>query len=324
MGVLSKLFGGGATTSKPRNAVPQIRFSGNFIDIPQRNFFGAYSRSPNGRFIIGWRDGNDEGTHGGARTSGMGRYILLEDGHIAVEGRMERPNDGKVADNGIFILNDWHFYSQELSRTFYAFRPNGEEILHRRFNANLYNNGLAVDGRYAVCQTCNSRDAQDSSILTIFDLERARELARWRPESGWASGYEFSDNGAHIRLEYPRGPKLAYTLSGEFLGRKAWIDEALAHGDAYMVARVLQEAGDGPPAELVRRLIASLDVGLKAAPESDARIKAYTFKLKGECFDTLTDFAAALQCYEAALSLDPKVGAKRRADQIRKMLAQGR
>jgi hypothetical protein len=46
------------------------------------------------RFMPAWRDDNDEGTQGGARSAGKGRYLLLRDQMVIIEGRMEWPNDG--------------------------------------------------------------------------------------------------------------------------------------------------------------------------------------------------------------------------------------
>src|SRR3546814_12778985 len=84
-----------------------------------------------------------------------GRYVLIQDGRVVLDERMARPQGGKVADNGNFILNDWGA-SDALSGTFHAFAPNGGHIVSRGFSAHLLNNGLSDDGVLAVCQTCNA------------------------------------------------------------------------------------------------------------------------------------------------------------------------
>ena len=150
---------------------------------------------------------------------------------------MERPNDGKVVNSGVFILNDWRFFTNELRGTFYAFRPSGEPIIRHEFKANLFNNGLSPDGRYAVCQTCNSGDEHDSAMLAIFDLEEAREIARWRLSPGWANGYMFTEDGKHILLEYPQKASLTYAMTGEFVDRQKWLEFAIARGEAYIIER---------------------------------------------------------------------------------------
>src|SRR3546814_1521158 len=68
-----------------------------------------------------------------------GRYVLIQDGRVVLDERMARPQGGKVADNGNFILNDWGA-SDALSGTFHAFAPNGGNIVSRGFSANLLNN----------------------------------------------------------------------------------------------------------------------------------------------------------------------------------------
>jgi len=318
MAIFSRLFGGGAAT--PEVAIRSTAPGLNSIDIPSRRFHGVCQSSPNGRYTVAWRDSNDEGTRGGARSEGSGRYLLLAGEAIAAEGRMERPNDGKVADNGTFILNDWQFFTNETRGTFCAFRANGAEILRRTFKANLFNNGLSSDGRYACCQTCNSSDESDSSVLTIFDLEKGAEVASWRPESGWAEGYSFSDDGQHILLSYLHRPPLRYTLKGDFLDRNCWIDWALDQGDLHMIHQLIKETNPKPQGTFARRLIESADKALSAARTDDRGTRAWALKLKGTCLDGLEEYSAALLCYEEGLALNPKLGVKRRVEQLRKKL----
>ena len=176
MGVLSWLTGGSSTKNQQgasvlgESTVPESSLFSGFLDLPSLKFFGPYCQSPNKRYTLGWRDANDRGTRGGARSSGLGRYILLEGRDLIAEGNMARPNDGKVADNGVFVLNDWGF-SSDLSGVFSAYRPDGKNILSRRFRANLYNNGLAPGGSLAVCQkraTCLWSNASSKQRRLAF------------------------------------------------------------------------------------------------------------------------------------------------------------
>ncbi len=85
------------------------------LAIPALDFFGVYRRSPNGRFNVAWRDGHGE--RGGARDAVEGHYVLIDGDQIAAQGRIQRPNDGKIADNGNFILNDWRFTAELWGRS---------------------------------------------------------------------------------------------------------------------------------------------------------------------------------------------------------------
>lgn len=326
--MLKWLFGakeGSANTATPASAGRRIRRQhlddclGSVVHIPELKFIGHCVRSPNGRYALLWRDGNDEGTRGGARESGLGRYYLIDGDLVVAAGQVERPNSGHVADNGTFTLNDWRFTSG-LAGTFLAFRADGSPIIARDFAANIYESGLSPDGRLAVCQACNAPNSEDSSRLVIFDLEAGIETGSCVPESGWAASYEFPTDRPVVRLVYLKGEAFDYGLDGRFLEREKWVEASLAKGDVYLVQRIVRAAGDVPPPDLAKRCVVSLDSFLVNAGDPDPRTRAFALKLKGSCLEVLGDCPGALRSYDAALALDPKIGVKRRADQLRKEL----
>lgn len=237
---------------------------------------------------------------------------------------MARPNDGKVADDGTFILNDWGF-GGGLKGTFYAFQRNGERICVQNFKANLFNNGLSADGRFAACHTCNSDDERDSAVLAVFDLARGVECARWRPASGWPNFYEFSDDGKTIGLGYLRLGVFRYTMAGEFLDRPAWEEARLTkgdYGDVLMMSQdLIRGAGSKLTPELAARIISAID---RVSPSiHDRKWEALGLKLRGHSLEARGLIALALDCYERALVLDPKIGVKRRTTQLRKIHLEG-
>jgi hypothetical protein len=137
------------------------------VSVPEIDMIGQRFTSRNGRFTLLWRDrywayGEPVG----------GRYVLIDGDAPVVDAGMERPQDGKVADEGTFVLNDWGD-SQQLSGTFRAFRSDGSVILSRSYSANLLNNGLSKDGRLAVCQTANSPGSPVSDRPTPSPVPRA-------------------------------------------------------------------------------------------------------------------------------------------------------
>lgn len=288
----------------------------DLVSVRELDFFGHCNRSPNGRYALLWRDGN--GSTGGARSSGLGRYYLLDGDRVAVAGEMERPNDGKVADSGTFILNDWRFTSV-LAGTFYAFRADGTEIIARPFAANLYNNGLAPDGRLAACQTANA-PSPDGSRLTIFDLEYGIETGGCVPESGWGNSYEFP-SGDRVRLVHRDLGAFDYALDGTFIDRDGWIDASLRKGVPHLIQNMLREAGENPPPTLLGRLLKATDIALYNPDYKDGRWQASILKTRGTCLDRLGRTQEALDTYDRALKLDPKIGLKKRAEALRKQLA---
>jgi hypothetical protein len=177
MGLWDKLFKGKAAAPASDIARDDIGFTNEFIRISSRDFFGSFCRSPNGRYILAWADG-------GPDQSRRGRWLLLDAGKVVAEGRMPRPNDGKVANNGIFIFNDWGAV-ETLNGTLAAFAPDGTVVFTRKFKANLFNNGLSEDGRWAACQTANAPH-KDGDRLFVLDLDAKQEVGDFQPESGWA------------------------------------------------------------------------------------------------------------------------------------------
>jgi hypothetical protein len=293
-----------------------------FIDVPSRRFFGPSSSSPSGRYRIAWNGGH--GTETG-KTRRSGQYLLLDGQAVVAEGKMTRPMHGAVANNGTFILADAK-QNADLSGALCAFDIHGKRIMLRNFKANIFNCGISGDGRLAACQTCNSPDENDSSILAIFDLTEGRELAAWIPESGWPADYTFPADGKTIGLGYRGLGTFYYSLTGDFPDRIGWQDACLAKGDygtAIMMAEgLIKQAGRTMPQELSAKIIASIG---RVAPQlvtADKQWQALALKAKGACLEAAGQPRDALSCYEKALALNPKIGVKRRAELLRKAIPQ--
>lgn len=313
MSIFRKIFGRpnlvAAENSRAKGGLVVETFGGSIVSIPQIDIMGQSATSPNGRYRLVWRDrtvicGEDVG----------GRYVLLDGAELLVDGAMERPNDGKVADNGTFILNDWGSRNA-LVGTFLAFAGDGRQILKRDYAANLLNNGLSPDGGLAVCQTANAPDSPDSSILTIFDLTEGYERAVWRAESGWASGYAFPRDNT-VRMLRGDRISLDYSLDGEFLDRKIWLKDEVARGTLHVIRVAL---ADGAARSSL--LLDDLRQGVLAALASeDRRFDADAWRLMGEIEEDAGNVGAALAAYDKALAINRKIGVAKHASALRKAL----
>ena len=118
---------------------------------------------------------------------------------LTVMGQVERPNDGNVADNGFFIINDWLFDDATKSIA-YAFNDKGEEIFKKRFKANLLNNEISSTGHFAIFKTCNS-NTNDHSVLLLCNLNSKQII--WKKHFGFQNpdSYSIIDN-QFIKLHY--------------------------------------------------------------------------------------------------------------------------
>lgn len=318
MSWLRRLLGAAGPVSAAdecRSAAPSrvtnSAYGGRIVSVPELDMVGERITSRNGRFTLLWRD-----RHGADGEPVEGRYLLIDGDTVLVDARMERPQDGKVADDGIFILNDWGD-SDALSGTFRAFSSYGSVILTRSYSANLLNNGLSPDGRLAVCQTANAPGSPDSSVLSVFDLVAGTEIATWTAESGWANAYEFPESGDRIRMVRGDRPNLDYSLTGDFLDRRLWLRDEVGRGTLYVIRKALAE-GEAATGLSLDALRAGAE---RAIADEDQRFVADAWRLLGEIEEAASDPAGALAAYEHALSANPKIGVAKRAAALRKELA---
>lgn len=316
MNLFRRIFGGKDAGAHPpvlpasverRSSAPLDDGAPRLFEIPSRRHFGECTRSKNGGFLLTWAD-----------NGAQGRYFLLSGNRILAEGRMARPNDGKVADNGTFILNQWGS-GNSLRGTFRAFNYLGEPIIAKRIAANLFNNGLSLDGRYAAVQACNAPGSADNSILLVYDLIQNAEIGRFVPQSGWADDYRFHDDGT-IELGYAKLGYFRYALTGEFIDHRGWQEAQLTKGDYSMVLitieHILKEHEGKPSAELAQKLIRAIDRVIPQVVPEHAKTLAMAKKLRGMCLEACGDGEQALLCFQEALAIDPKAGVKRNIERL--------
>lgn len=291
----------------------QIKSIGDilFLEVDQPHFFGPCSRSPNGRFTIAWSDADPSGRVGGSRKEGLGTYLLLNGSNIVLTGKMERPNDGKVSDTGIFILNDWMF-GDELNGTFYAFSPSGHVLIKETFRANLYDNGLSTDGRLAACGTAGSEYKDDSNVLCIFDLESKNMVGKFVPITGHAKEYKFDGPDRTVSLVYKDNTSYRYSFNGTFLDIAQWQKERALNGSGYeilYIAEILLDNLHGSElalySEVIDMLYRALDKGVSE------NTQALIHRLLGETYNRCGETTKAIDHLGNALRLNSKIGVKK-------------
>lgn len=302
-----------------------VAFVGGMMTVRSEDFFGPYALSPSGRWVLGWRDADIDAGRGGQRDKGHGTYLLydIERDRIVVTGKLERPNQGAVADNGTFILQDWHF-GDGLQGTLTAFGSDGHCLLKRRFHANLYNGAISADGAWAICQTANNPNHDDGNRLTAFDLRQGIELFSIEPYTGWADTYDFSADGNRFAVMHNDLGKFTYDRLGNFLDEEIF-ENACLTSERFSISLFAAEAllkkypTDGNQAH---RALSAVLMARQTGADDDPGWKAMALKLQGIALETTGQLAEALTIYDEVLSINPKIGVKRRADSLRKQLGQ--
>ncbi|APZ99764.1 hypothetical protein BWQ93_15695 [Sphingopyxis sp. QXT-31] len=291
------------------------KFGHDLVRIESIGFFGHHAASPNGDFHLIWADRNPEGTVGGYRHEGHGSWSLLHGDEIVATGRLERPTDGKTANNGSFIIHD-RLFGDGLKGRFVAFGADGAKLVEKELTANLISNGLSDDGRIAICQTANAPGSTDSCRYILFDLEQGDEIARWEVETGWADGYEFDTTSRHVYLLRTNAGRVGYDFDGAMLDRKGWQTERIGAGDLHVIRMVL--ASEEPMDRGMREaLLAGLHV---AAQGSERTLQAHALRLLGEWHEQEGAIQEAVDAYGKALSIDARIGVARKLEKLRKSL----
>ena len=306
-----------ATGSKSNSL--ELEFGDLMVSIRDLNFFGRFSKSPNGEYVLVWRDADPAGGRGGYRESGKGDYLLIHGGYIAAEGKLERPNDGKVSDSGRFVLSDWCF-GDALRSTFYVFDNQGRILISHQFRANALHSEISTDGCFAIFMTARS-DNSDSNKLWLFDIESAEVLLSKWPESGIPDRYDFDSSEALLWLVYDGKGRYAFSMSdGTFLDQDRWETERIDWAHPFELSRIGQERLKAAGTDIDLKTGAEIAFILKKAIASGINENAFeharTLKTLGDLWERLGDHQEALKCFEEAQSINPKVGVKRRIARV--------
>lgn len=319
MGFLRRLFGqpgplapappsAASATCGTRTATVKT-YGDHFAQVDELGLMGDFSHSPDHRLTLVCGTIVDH-----ARDSRRGGYAVIEGNRLLVSGPAGRPQEGRIADNGAFIFNDW-MHSDELCGRFMAFGADGTQRIAQHFDANLFGNGMSEDGRYAIVQTANAPGSPDHCITAAFDLREGRALARWRPECGTARDFVFDSERGSVDLLTHDGDRETYMLAtGEMRDRDGWLARRIARGDLQVIADFLKRQP-----VLDADMVAPIRDGLAAAQSSgEGWQRARACRLDGELLERLGRVQDAIATYEQALLFDPQVGVAKRLAKLKK------
>jgi hypothetical protein len=327
MGFFSWLFGNQKKVESPVGAVKDrhksvIKLTGSLMHIDSIGWYGLFKKSPGRNWAVSWRDSTPDGSIGGNRESGEGRYLLvdLQTGTVAAQGTMPRPNGGNVANNGTFSLEDWHFGSS-LSGTFHVYSADGTPILTRTFTANILESGLSKNGKLAYCMTANS-PTEDAGKLTLFDLTTGHVVFSVRPRRFGADSIEFDEKKRELVFKVSGGGEYRYGADGAILDEDS-VDDAFLNSSDYSAViltaeTMLKRASSSLAPEKHQEILGALIRARSIGADQNPAWKPTALKVQGMAHEALSQVEEAIACYEEALGLNAKIGVKRRLDTLRK------
>jgi len=291
-----------------------------FLHVSTMDYGGLYCLSKSKKWAISWRDSDPAAGRGGQRESGLGEYVLadLAGDLVSAHGKMQRPNNGSVADNGSFSLEDWHF-GNALSGTFNVFDNTGNPIVTKELTANILDSGISRNGKLAYCATANSKTEHSYKIF-LFDLETGEELFCVTPRTGGIESYAFDEDRKLLIADVKGVGKFRYDRSGNFVDAENLDKANLNSSDYSRIIRAAEKILNEPDIsqslarEALEAVIRARSLGADANP-------AWTpnaLKVQGLAHEVLDELREAIQIYEEAIVLNPKIGVKRRLDALKK------
>ncbi|HQV54414.1 MAG TPA: hypothetical protein PLX17_02820 [Chitinophagaceae bacterium] len=265
-----------------------------------------YSKSENGQYILAFCDGDPFKHIGGYRSEGKGIYFLINNLVLTVMGQIERPNDGKVADNGWFIINDWLF-TDNLESVAYCFDDKGNIIIRKKLKANLLTNAISRTGNFALFQTANS-DNNHGNNLFFYNLKTKGLIWKKKCDFAWPREYSISENEKKINLHYADIGTVSLDWKGNIIDRADYQFKYVSSlsGDRLVYESLALLSGTTPD----QTLINLLEKGVNDNDTSPIT-KAVGYKFLGEIFET-ENLQKAYAYFEKALEYNPKIGLKRK------------
>lgn len=308
----------------PAPSAPQsssgVSRSDGWLRVASNDFFGQYKDSQNKKFTLGWCDSFMEVSADGREHTVSGKYILLEDDRPILQGSMERPNDGNVADNGVFSFCDW-MNTTSLKGTFRVFNKEGSVLISHLFKANLNRSGLSNNGSFAICQTL-SADGADGNKLAFFDVNSGELIWKIDDRIG-GEDFKIDPEKKIVYCCFRNRGEFGYSFKGKFLDDARWRDAKIDAGTGWEVYSAVSEILGGDEVKDFPNLLARLDKALVRAVKDRPEMRAQIERAIAEVFDCDGKIKEAIQHYEAAIRLNPKVGVKRRLEALKKSSGSG-
>jgi hypothetical protein len=286
-----------------------VRIGKHVASVPELgNFTGPLTESPNGEYWVVCKGS-------GSSSDGKGKYALIHQGKVSYVGECDRPMSAVVANSGIFAVEDSGFVSRNtLGSTLFVHSASGDLLVTHEFSANVYNLGISKSGRYILAQLCNSK-TNDSNRLFLFDIENPGRYSSFEPESGWADEYEFCESERIIILLY-EGVGYRYSFDGDFFDQELYENDYVENASADTSVFIVRDRIKDTPKESLPELMALLSRALKDESSMRRPTLALAYKLKGVLLEAMDDTGQAILAYQRALDLDPKIGVKKKLNQL--------
>lgn len=272
-------------------------------------FYGNKQYSPNRNFCVSFADG-----HYKNEKWKNGNIALIKENKLLFKKKLQRPNDFFVSNDGIVIGCDW-LNSDALTGKFLIFSSTGEELFAQKTTANLGNCAISDNSQIALFETHNS-DTNDGDKIFIIDVPQAKVIHKFERPTSFNSAIIDTD-AKRIKLKDHRGFVFEIDFEGNQTNAKEYEDYILTKGSVYDRLWVYSNK----PNEIKLKDPKYLELLTKALTDTDASYsfgKDRIYRMIGDYHEANDDFTKTIENWEKAISINPKVGVKRKLDTLKK------
>jgi len=288
------------------------------VHIIELSFQGIFHSSTNSEFIVCWCPKVyevDEETN--EQTEIKGEIALLRGDVLQFHKILDDPYEVHVADNGNVCFWDNNILS--------VINILGQDLIKRRFDANISVLAISANGQYTVCNTAFSSGVDSISVF-FFDNELATLLWQVSRHSNLSLGYSFEidTDRQFIFLVYVSMGRFRYAFDGEFIDSNEFHFAMIAHG--YDIPKLIKERIDNKNYYLSKEEIMRTKTELLKAVDYQKEVRenpfelAWVYKALGFICERQENLYEALDYFVEATKYHDRIGVNRRIARIRKII----
>lgn len=268
-------------------------------------FYGTKKYSKNKEYCVQFCDGHEE--NGKWKN---GELALLKNNTLLFKKSLQRPHDCIVTNEGIVICSDW-LNTSSLTGKFIVLNSFGEEIFSKKTTANIGSSAISNDSKIAIFETHNS-ESTDGDKIFIIDIENRGLYKKFDKIVSFKKATIQNEINI-IKLQDYRGFIIEIDFNGNQTNKEDFENQVLKKGTIQDKIYLYQ---DKPESEKFND-VNYLNILNNALNDEDAK---YSFGLDqiyrklGEYYESNNQIEKAIETWEKAIELNPKVGIKRKLE----------
>ena len=223
-----------------------------------------------------------------------------------------------ISNNGYIIVSG-SFNKNEDEEYVVIFNPQGEKQFNTSVKTRIFNLAISHSGETCIFQTCNSMiSEEDNGKIVIIDITNKRIISKFESPLGWPDSYVFYENNKQVLLEYNNN-NILFSFFGEFLEPNKIPEKQLSPYDIfYSLETSFAQISESTEHNIIQNLYNQY----YSICYSDftPNVASLTYRHIGELALLLNKKIEALDFFEKAININPKIGLKKKIAELKATL----